>query len=331
LGLQPNASELGDQANRSLVATLRSAVAGKLGWAVTASDQRTTYDAGRSTTTDALRAQLIYSPSPEWKLSGSLGREKSDLVSSDADPTTTWGAGLTWTPSERTRLAVQRDKRFFGHAHAITFEHRTPLTSWRFSSTRDLSTGTPVLTRGGTVALYDLLFASLANLFPDPFLRREAVLAELRRQGRDPNEPQAIGFLQSDITFTRRQDFAVAYRGARTSLTFAAARNDSRRVAGTGGRTDDLAVADRVRQSDISLSAAHRLTPTATANLTVSQQRTRGTAANQSTEMRTISLNWSTRLGPRSDLALGARHVEFDGSTTPYTENAVFAALGVRF
>jgi len=30
-------------------------------------------------------------------------------------------------------------------------------------------------------------------------------------------------------------------------------------------------------------------------------------------------------------LSLGARRVEFDSATNPYTENAVFATYGVRF
>ena len=49
----------------------------------------------------------------------------------------TFGYGGEWTPNERTTLSAFRDKRFFGHGHRVAFNHRSPLSSWRFLDTRD--------------------------------------------------------------------------------------------------------------------------------------------------------------------------------------------------
>jgi uncharacterized protein (PEP-CTERM system associated) len=324
-------TELGDSTNQSLSAVLSSARSSRVGWALSAVQQRTDYDAGRSTDTKHLKGTLSYRVTPELGVSASAGREWSDLLRDDHGGRPTWSVGLDWNPTERTRLNAQRERRFFGDTHAVAFEHRMKRSTWRLSSTEDISTPSPSVVSAGSVALYDLLFANFAALYPDPLTRREKVLEELQRQGRNPNETLPIGFLQSAVTLNKRQDVGVALTGVRTTVSFTASRSNSRRIDEVVVPRDDLSLAGRVKQSVLSATLAYRLNPSDSVNLLLIQQRTEGSTASQQSDLKSISLNWAGRLGNRGSLSFGARHVEYDSLVTPYSENAIFATLGVRF
>jgi uncharacterized protein (PEP-CTERM system associated) len=47
--------------------------------------------------------------------------------------------------------------------------------------------------------------------------------------------------------------------------------------------------------------------------------------------LRSLSVNLTTSFGQRSTASLAARHVVFDSTSQPYTENAVIATFGLRF
>jgi uncharacterized protein (PEP-CTERM system associated) len=140
-----------------------------------------------------------------------------------------------------------------------------------------------------------------------------------------------IGFLQSAVTLTKRQELGFAYSGLRTTMSLSASRSDSRRVDQIAIPRDDLGLAGRVKQSIVSATLGHRLGATDSLNLLLMQQRTQGSTSDQQSDLKSISLNWAGQFGTRSSVSFGARHVEYDSVATPYTENAIFATLGVRF
>lgn len=326
-------SEVGDSTEDSVAVTLSSATASRVGWALSAVQQRSDFDAGRSTDTKHAKGTLSYRVTPDLGVNASAGREWSDLLGPDEGARRTWGLGLNWTPSERTRLNLQRERRFFGDTHAVTFEHRMKRSTWRFSSSEDLSTSSPSLVSAGTVALYTLYDSLFAAQYPDPLERRERVRAALLQQNINPDQQVSIGFLQAAVTLNKRQEFGFAYSGLRTTVSLSASRSDSRRIdqLPVAVPRDDLAAAGRVKQTVFSGTVGHRLNPTDSLNLLLLAQRTQGATSDQQSDLKSISLNWSGQLGIRSNVSFGARHVEYDSLVTPYTENAIFATLGVRF
>ena len=329
------ASELGDSTEDSVAVTLSSATASRVGWSLSAVQQRSDFDAGRTTDTKHAKGTLSYRATPELGLNASAGREWSDLLGPDDGGRRTWSLGLYWTPSERTRLNLQRERRFFGDTNAVSFEHRMKRSTWRFSSSEDISTSSPSLANAGTVALYTLYDALYAQQHPgaDAVERDQKVMEQLRREGRGRDDVVSIGYLQSAVTLTKRQEFGFAYSALRTTVSLSASRSDSRRIDQSPETVprDDVARAGRVKQSVISATLGHRLNPTDSLNLLLMQQRTQGSTSDQQSDLKSISLNWAGQFGIRSSVSFGARHVEFDSVATPYTENAIFATLGVRF
>ena len=198
-----------------------------------------------------------------------------------------------------------------------------------------ISTSLPGLVNAGPVALYTWYDALYAQQHPDADAaeRHQNVMERLRREGRGRDDVVSIGFLQSAVSLTKRQEFGVAYSGLRTTLSLSASRSDSRRLdqAPAAIPRDDLSAAGRVKQSVVSGTLGHRLNPTDSLNLLLLMQRTQGSTSDQKSDLKSISLNWSGQLGIRSNVSFGARHVEYDSLVTPYTENAIFATLGVRF
>jgi uncharacterized protein (PEP-CTERM system associated) len=325
------AGQVGDSTDETLTLTLRSARAGALGWDVLASSQRSDFSAGRTTAVDSLRAGLNYQIMPDWRANLSVGRERSDLVSADGKSQGTWGVGVDWIPSDRTRLSLRRDKRFFGEAYSLNFDHRLPLTTIRLSSSRDLSTPSQGYRNAGSVAAYDLLFANLAAVQPDPQLRHALVMQQLAALGLNPTSQVAMGFLTSGVTQVTRHELSLATRGVRTTFTLSLFRSDSRRVDTALNLSDDFSQTDNIRMSGGSIAVAHRLTPQSSLSLSLSRQRNEGDLASQRTDLKTMQIQWTTQLSLRSNLLVGARRNEFDSDSAPYNESALFATYGIRF
>lgn len=331
-GRQSAASgSLGDSTSNTGSVVLSSQGAPRLGWSASAVRQRVDYETGRQSTTDSLSLGANYRVDADLRLNGSIGRDKSDIVSASDPNTTTWGVGLQWMPSERTQLVLQRDRRYFGDGHRITYTQRLARASWSLSSSRDVSTGATSFVPTSTTTMFALFYANLAAEQPDPLLRAELVLQRLAALGINPTAEITSGFLSSQVTLMSRQDASFAWRGVRTSFSVGLYRSDSRRLDEGAQAIDPLGGATRVRQHGYSLTLGHKLTPVTGISLTLSDQRTADAGTTRGNDLRSLLLNWTTQLGREGRLSLGARRVEFDSLTNPYTENAVFATYGVRF
>ncbi len=302
-----------------------------LNWAALLTRQSDEFDAGRSTTSDRFNGTLTFQASPQLGISLFSGYESSNQASVEKLDGETYGFGVNWRPSPRTTFSAQGEHRLFGKTYNLVFEHRTPRSVWRYSAGRDVNTGSNPST-GAVLSAYDLYFTQFASLEPDPVRRQALVNAFLLANGISPTSTVGGGFLTSALTVQRRQDLSFGLIGARTSATLLASRTDSSQLGGaTPGSVGDLATFGDVRQTAFSLNLSHRLTPIASLSLLLSEQRTKGNANDQSTVLRLVSLNWSSKLSPRSSVSLGARHAAFDSPTAPYDENAVTGIFSLQF
>lgn len=329
---QSNAGgSVGDSTTESATVILNSLRTVPLGWTVVGSRQSYDFTAGRRSTVDSLRGTLRYQLHPEFRVSLNGGKERTDVLSDAGSNRATWGVGADWIPNERTRLAVQRDNRFFGTGHSISFDYRLPRMTLRFGSSRDVSAPQQGYANAGAISLYDLLNANLSAVQPDPVLRQLLIQQELARLGLSANTPVSLGFLTSAVTLVNRQDLAVAFQGLRSTLTFSYYRSDSRRIDQTVNPPDDFANASRVLQRGLNVALNYRLTGSSGVSLAYNQDRNRGSQASQATDLQSLTLTWTRQLGPRMSVVAGARHVEFEGSSLPYSESAAFASWSVRF
>ena len=258
-----------------------------------------------------------------------LGTEVDDIRSGRSERVWTWGLGGVWTPTPRTMIRADYDRRFFGRSHALMVSHRTARTIWSLADSRSFQTGGV----GGRaiVSAYDLFFAQFATVEPDPARRDALVRNFLVANGIDPRSEVAVGgFLNTGPTVQRSQTASLAYQGLRTTVMLALVRTQTQQI-GSGGGGGDLDLAGRIAQRTISLSLSHHLTPQSSLIVGLSQQHTPGVRTLDGNDLQTLTATWSTRLGPSTSASLGLRHTRFRSDARPYDENALIGSVRMQF
>jgi uncharacterized protein (PEP-CTERM system associated) len=307
-----------------------------LNWAIDGSQQNTNYSQGRDYDDSRIRALLIYRLFPEFRISGSGGYESNNYQSLDNEGNNTYGAGFDWTPTERTRASGFWEHRFFGTGHNVLLSHRFPLSSIRYTDTRDVSLIPNQFTTAGLGTVYDQYFQIFASLIPDPVSRDTYVRNLLNQAGIAPNAQAINNYLANRPQVQRNQQLSLVLFGSRNSITFLAGRSDSQPLTlAPNGLEGIVSESGRVTQQGYALSYSHRLTEFTGLNLLGSRQKNKSGLTNElDTTLTTYQIGISTRLGAKTVGALYARHQDFNGSdltTTPYKENALIASVTMVF
>lgn len=296
-------------------------------WGLNGSTTSTDFRGQGKSNNDRAIASLSLVPDPELTLTARGGREATNIGIGGRQTFNNWGGQVRWLPTERTIADVSVDRRFFGDAHAVTLSHRFPLSSIRFTSTRDINLGSNGNGLGQPQTLYQLFFTQFASLEPDPVLRDQLVRNFLAGQGLDPNAGVGGGFVNSGATVQQRQDLALSYSVRRLTLALQGFINRSRRFV-------DVATVpggDDVNQRGYNSTLSYRLTPTASVSLNGSRLITKATPARAGTDLKSLAATWSDRLGARATAGLSARYSVFNSSTDPYREVALSATLAMGF
>lgn len=308
-----------------------------LGWSLSAEDQRTEFSA-REFQSSRMLGTLEYRFDPQLKFNVSAGRESDNYSNFDLQSRTVSGYGLDWAPTERTKLALKKERRSFGNGHNFSFEHRTALTAWKLVDSKNAIVPAQQFTNAPLATAYDLFYALLGNdplLRNDPVARAQATTLLLQGLG-IPANSLIYGNIATSQPFIQRQQLAsVSLIGANNTVTFAAQRSSNTRIgSGTGLPQDDFLNSQNIRQSGFSGSWAHKLSPHSSLTLNALTSRSQGNLATQDTRLRSLSLLYTTKLGARTTASLGVRQNNFDNSaaaTTDYTENAITGTLSASF
>jgi uncharacterized protein (PEP-CTERM system associated) len=315
----------------SLVLSSGQALFSRLGWSLNASRQSSEF--GNQGTQDSTRfnGRLTFAVTPEFQVSAGAGRERNEYQFSGQQSTTTWTAGFTWRPTDRTLLEVSRDHRFFGNAYNIRFEHRTPRTVWTFVDGQDVNTTAGANGVNSPLSVFDLLYAQFASIAPDPAQRTALVNAYLQNSGLTGSTLVNGGFLTNAASIQRRQNLSLALIGLRTTWLLSTSRNDARAANETATNAGDLSNGRNLHSTGLGLNVSHRLTPLSALSADLSLTKNSATVDNRTTRLRSLSTTYTTRLSKQIDLSVSARRTLFSSDLDPYTESAVVANLKVQF
>lgn len=300
----------------------------RLGWGLTASATTTEPRAGARTTNDKALASLSYRPDPDLSLLLRAGHETASVLGGQRQGYQTTGAGLRWLPSVRTVAELNVDQRYFGRSHALTLSHRLPLSSVRYTSQRDVILAASPPGPAGPLTLYQLFFEQFASQEPDPVLREQLVLAFLLGQGQDPTATVGGAYVSTGPQLQQRHDLALSYGAKRLTLALQAFANRSGLLAAGAAIADG---AQDLRQRGYNGTVSYRLTPTASFGLNGSRLMTKPTPVQGGTDLKSLTLSLTDRLGRHSTVSLSARYSVFNSSLNPYRESALKASLATRF
>ena len=305
-----------------------------LGWSANASSQAVDYSIGRATRSDNLRVGLIAVVTPQLRTTVYLGIETNDVLTPTRESYTTTGLDVEWRPSQRTRVFVALEDRYFGLAHNLALEHRTGRTVWRLTDTRSVVDSPLQSAQASLGSIYSLLDNLYAPTVPDPVERARRINAELLSLGLPPDAQISQGFLSSAATVNRAQALSLALVGQRTVITFALTRNRSNRLQSALGLGDNFDRSSRIDQQGWSVNLGHRLTPISSLSAAVTRQTSEGSGIGlaQSNRSTAFTLGYTTRLAPRTSASLQLRRINYDNTALgAFGENAVSGLLTHRF
>ena len=282
---------------------------------------------------ERIRGSLAYEINTQLHVSAISGREVTNFRGVQNESATTSGVGLEWSPNARTQFAAVREKRFFGNSQSVSFKHRTALTVWSFTSTRDILATSGQLNASGVGTVAGLLSDLLATSIPDPIAREAAVRRRLDESGFSANPASSGGFATGRPILVRNDEASVAVRGVYNTITLSFTRRLQTGLGPSAGGTDSFSLSNDIRQHGVNLNWAYRLSPLSSVSLVAATLRTEALSmTGLDTNQRSFNLLFSTRVGLNTYATLGARRVFFDNSLdTGYRENAILASVSLRY
>ena len=310
--------------------TLSSPSGGSIfGWTVTALQQQVAFRAGRTTESDRVTGSLTARPHPDLQLSLNGGRESTDVgIAGGRRSNDTWGWGARWTPTERSNISYRTERRYFGNARNIAFEHRMARFIWRYADTRDVTDGGDPNGVGRPLTLYELYFAQFASVQPDPVQREQLVLSFLRGIVANPGDTVGGGLLTTAVTLQRRQDLSLAMLGQRTNLSLQAFSTESRFLdtGATAGPANEP-----VMLRGYNGAVSYRLSPTSTISLVGAQQKTSSTPTRRGNDLQSASVNLTSQASRTASTSFSARYAVFSSDINAYRDMSVSASVRFQF
>lgn len=312
-----------------------------LRWSALATQQTSTYSQGRTTEAERLYAMATYTIVPQFRISLSGGRESNNYASQDMESRPTHGYGFDWNPTERTEISAFKERRFFGNGHRYSFSHRFPLSSIRYSDTKDVSVLPNQFTTVGLGTVFNFFYPlyyqicaqdpNTPSQYPD---LDTCAKAQINKLGIPPNAQVTSDFLRSQATLQRSQQLAMAFQGARNTLTVMFSRSQSQSMLAFIAVNDDFSQnnVNSISQRGISINFSHRLSGFTNLSVMASRQESTGVGNSQlNAKTSMYQANLSSPLGAKTTGSISVRHSEFDSSANPYTENAIIGTVSVIF
>ena len=216
-------------------------------------ERQTTHYADAQTprlTIDIARATVSVPLGPDVQVGARTGVERNNFESAQqSDNSRIVGVDASWQPSARTRLVGYRERRFFGSAWGLNFDHRLPMLAWRFGLTRDLSTAPQQLLEiGPTDNVRALLNTMLISRVPDAVSREDAVNDFMRRYN-VPASVQAVTAVYSQrLSVVTSKSLQIVVGGRFSSLTTTLQRSDVEDAVDAGPFATNLARNNNVQR-----------------------------------------------------------------------------------
>ena len=269
----------------------------------------------------------LMTPDIDWRFTVTGGQERTDVVGALRRSYENYGARVEWNPSPRTSVSLEGEERYFGRAYRALLEHRYSRSTFRLAGSRDVRVGADAL--GQAATLYDIYFAQFASLIPDPVHRDQFVLALIAATGRDRNEVVSGGlFGTGGISVQERREALWTWAGPRLTLTASGFTLDTVRVDSGVGPTS---LNDNVGQTGYAASIGWRFTPLVSGTVSGSRTMTEDHTTQARSDLKSMAVSASARLGPRTTAGLRASYTVFNGTNESYRETSLNASVSLRF
>lgn len=290
------------------------------GWTAEYIGNDVRFDSQQPFSTEVARGILYYQANPDLRLSARGGYEWNNYyLNQQSGPI--YGAGVLWTPTPRTTLDAFWEERFFGPSYGVNLNHRTRLTGWRLSGSRNISTyPQQIALRPGLTS--EVVNAAFTARFPDPVQRQQAVNQFLQQTGLPSVLTQPVYYYNNQILLIEQAEAAFSLYGAQSSLVFTAYWSNQEPITAVGTQIPGLIPAQAFTTRGFSANYSYRLS--GNADLSFLALRSYTTYDSDilpgSTTYNILRALATLRISPRSTLFAGIRYQWQDATTASFSE-----------
>lgn len=281
-----------------------------LSWDVGYTNDSTEYDTGQQSTSEEIAASARGRIASTLNLLVSAGYERHETAAETlSEPR--WHAGLDWTPTPRTGLAVTAGRRLDNESHGVRFSHRTRLTAWNLSYVEDVTTS------------------------HQQFLVPAQAAAGTPPEGAPaPTLAAPVNFFSNQLFLQKRWLASVALNGVRNTVIgtgFWEQREEL--VESAVLPVGDFAASQSIRMSGGSLAWRLRLTARTTSDVEIGRHHSEFVDSGRKDDFAYLRAGLSRQLQPRVSGSVYYRRQRQDSTQlgADYRENAVVASLLMTF
>jgi uncharacterized protein (PEP-CTERM system associated) len=306
------------------------------GWGVVVAHQATDIQRQAQPSLDErsvrLRSEHLLGPDFQWGLSLGRVRSQVDAITTHDNPV---GLHWNWTPTVRTALRGEIERRYFGNNWALDAGHRLPWLAFKLHADRSVVTyATSVGAIPPGSSLRDLYSAMLTTRIPDEMERGRLVDELVASRGLRTSSDASGDVYDQLARIQQRTTGSVAYMGRRTIVTLSGGLSRTQPLL-WDLNSQLLSDGQRTKEYHFDAQLNHQLTPNhaATLGLRWAQASTLRTPPFESAASRdfTWRLEFVTRASPRTNLTLSARKQIRHLNTSDTDEATAGLALLHRF
>ncbi len=239
----------------------------------------------------------------------SVGSERTTLLF-DSRNEASYGAHVNWTPSERTRLAVEAEHRFFGTGWQMEFRHRMPWLTFSVLWSRapvENSTSLGVVGADGLNAFLDSI---LTTRYPDPTARAGIVDGLVANRGLQGNAATPIDVRADYVQLQNKLNANAVFLGGRNIVAVGVYAVTARGLAVPADALQNvLSGASDSRQVGAALDVNRKLEPQLTADFSATWSRITSLApgAAQTSNNQSYRLALIRAVAPHTSISLALR------------------------
>ncbi len=303
------------------------------GWRleVERSDTRYKDDATPALVSDLARVSVDYALAEDLSLGLRGGYERNNFLLTDGRHTI-YGGQARWRPSERTLLTADGERRFFGSAWRLGFDHRAPKFAMTVSLSRGIqSAPQSVFEVPATGNVEALLLSMFTTRYPDPVERARVVRQFIADQGLPASTLGATSIFSQRLSLVTSQSASLGLIGVRNSLVLSGFYIRTEDLPDAAVLATGLAGSNNV-QYGTGLTFSHRLSMAISLGATIDWSRIRSLDATDVTSQRGARVQVSLQASPKTGAVFGGRYRKLDSTVAiPGHESAVYFGLDHRF
>ncbi|MFZ6691576.1 TIGR03016 family PEP-CTERM system-associated outer membrane protein [Undibacterium sp. SXout20W] len=306
-------SAFGSKGNTIKGSLTNGSSASILEWNLQYSNEHIFYNNQPTITLQSESANLTYHFGREFSVNAGVGYEKNNYValSGDSPEGKTWTAGFTWTPSERTSVAVSGTKHYFGDTYSVTASERTFATVWSLGYNEGLITSRDQFLIPATTNTADFLDTLWKSSIPNQAQRQQAINAFIANTGLPSTLTMPVNTITNLVYLQKNLQASMAVTGARNTVIFSLfdiSREEQSLNTATAISTNSNLLSN-TKQTGCNILWTYNISPRTSAVFTDSYIKTRSESNGSISKNNNFTTAINYQLQPKLKVSMQFEHI----------------------